>query len=201
MSVQKTPDQRSGINEDAIHWEEDLKPFARLPREPSQTPKQRVPALIPGLISLVLVLAACALVAKFINDNRPALSSISIGPTATFAIMMPTATEFVPPTATPYAAPTDTPIPQPTPAPGTSNDPIAIGATIKIVDTGPNGLNFRKSPARAAEKIRALPEGTLYEVVGGPQSADGLTWWQLKDPTDGTTGWGAADYMRAVPKQ
>jgi hypothetical protein len=201
MSVQKTPDRRGGTDEDAIHWEEDLKPFTRLPREPRREPKQRIPALIPGLISLVVVVVACGLAAKFVNDNRPALSNISIAPTATFAIITPTVTEYVPPTATPYAAPTDTPVPQPTAQPGVSNDPIAVGATIKIVDTGPSGLNFRKEPSRAAEKIRSLPEGNLYEVVGGPQSADGLTWWQLKDPTDGQTGWGAADYMRVVPQQ
>jgi hypothetical protein len=72
---------------------------------------------------------------------------------------------------------------------------------VKIVDTGPTGLNFRKTPARAGEKIRSLGEGNVYEVVGGPQQADGLTWWQLKDPSDGTSGWGAADYMKVVPPQ
>jgi hypothetical protein len=201
MSVQKMPDQRGGVDDKAIHWEEDLKPFSRLPREPRRTPRQRVPALIPGLISLVIVVAACGFVAKFINDNRPALSNIAMSPTSTFAIITPTATEFVPPTATPYAAPTDTPPAAPPTDVGITNDPITVGAQVKIVDTGPTGLNFRKEPSRSAEKLRTLPEGNIYEVIGGPQNADGLVWWQLKDPSDGTTGWGAADYMRVVARQ
>jgi hypothetical protein len=201
MSVQKAPDQRGGIDNGAIDWEEDLKPFTRLPREEKQTPRQRVPALIPGLISLVIIIGACAFVAKFVNDNRPALSNLALAPTATFAIITPTPTDLVPPTATPYMAPTDTPAAPTAAAAGTTNDPISVGAKVKIVDTGPTGLNFRKTPARAGEKIRSLGEGNVYEVVGGPQQADGLTWWQLKDPSDGTSGWGAADYMKVVLTQ
>jgi hypothetical protein len=201
MSVQKAPNQQGGVDENSIHWEEDLKPFTRLPREPRQEPRQRVPALIPGLISLLIVGGACLLGAKFVNDNRPALSSLSIAPTSTFAVITPTPTEDVPPTATPYQAPTDTPLPTTNAPAAASGEPISIGAKVKIVDTGPTGLNFRKAPARGAEKIRSLPEGSIYEVVSGPQSADGLVWWQLKDPSDGTTGWGAADYMRVVPAQ
>ena len=201
MSVQKAPDRRGGVDNKDIQWEEDLKPFTRLPREPRQSPRQRVPAIIPGIISLALVVGACYMAAKFANDNRPALSSITLPVTATTTVVKPTATDFVPPTATPYVAPTDTPPPTAASAAGTSNEPITVGAKIKIVDTGPTGLNFRKTPARAGEKIRALNEGNIYEVVGGPTSADGIVWWQLKDPTDGQSGWGSQDYMRVVPTQ
>jgi hypothetical protein len=198
MSVQKTPDQHGGVDNKAIHWEEDLKPFQRLPREERKTPRQRVPGIIPGLISLVIVVGACAFAFKFLNDNRPALTNFAIAPTATFAIITPTPTDYVPPTATPYVAPTDTPIP-PTPPPDANTGPISVGVKIKIVETGPNGLNFRKTPSRTGEKIRSLAEGSIYDVVGGPQNADGLVWWELRDPSDNTTGWGAADYMRVVP--
>lgn len=113
-------------------------------------------------------------------------------------IITPTATDFVPPTATPYTPPTDTP-PPPTPTVlAVSNDPIFVGAQVKVVDTGPNGLNFRREPNRSAERIRSLPEGSVYEVVGGPTDADGYTWWQLRDPSDGTTGWGAGIYLRRI---
>jgi hypothetical protein len=200
MSVQKAPDQRSGTDNGAIDWEEDLKPFTRLPREEKQTPRQRVPALVPGLISLVIIIGACALGIKFVNDNRPALSNLTLAPTATFVIITPTPTDYVPPTATPYMAPTDTPA-APTAEVAVTSAPISVGAQVKIVDTGPTGLNFRKEPARTAEKISALPEGSVYEVVGGPQQADSLTWWQLKDPASGQTGWGASDYMRVVSGQ
>lgn len=201
MSVQKAPDQRGGVDDGAIHWEEDLKPFTRLPREPRQSPRQRVPAIIPGLISLIVVVGACGYLAKLINDNRPALTNIALAPTTTFAVITPTATEYVPPTATPYVAPTDTPIPTAAAQGNANTTPISVGAKIKIIDTGPNGLNFRKTPSRSGEKIGSLPEGNIYDIVGGPQNADGLVWWQLKDPGSGQVGWGAADYMQVVPNQ
>ena len=198
MSVQKTPGRRGGVDQDAIHWEEDLRPFTRLPREPRHSARQKVPGWIPALVSLVLVGFACIVVVSFINSNRPALSTLALAPTATMMIVTPTPTEFVPPTATPYAPPTDTP-PPPTPTvPAVSNDPIIVGAQVKVVETGPNGLNFRKEPSTKAEKIRSLPEGAVYEVVGGPTDADGYTWWQLKDPSDGITGWGAGIYLRRI---
>ena len=197
MSVQKTPDRRGGFDQKAIHWEEDLRPFSRLPRESKRSPGQNVPAWIPALISLAVVSVACGLIATFINNNRPALTALQFAPTSTVAVVTPTATEFVPPTATPYAPPTETPAPPPTMLP-VSDEPIGVGAQVKIVDTGPNGLNFRREPTTQAEKIRSLPEGNVYEVIGGPASADGYLWWQLRDPTDGTTGWGAANYMRRI---
>jgi hypothetical protein len=195
MSVQKTPDRKGGIDDKKVQWEEDLKPFKRLPREPRTSPRQRVPAFIPALVSFALVGVACVLAASFINQNRPALNFTA--PTATIIIITPTATEFVPPTATPYIAPTETPLPTAAaPAEGAPAGGIVIGSKIVIVDTGGNGLNFRDGPSRTANKIRSLPEGSTYEVVGGPQQADSLVWWQLKDPTDGTVGWGAQNYMR-----
>jgi hypothetical protein len=197
MSVQKTPDRRGGFDNEKIQWEEDLKPFKRLPREPRVSAQQRVPAIIPMIVSFVLVALACGLAAAFINQNRPSLNFAA--PTATFQIVTPTATEVIPPTATPYVAPTETPIPQPIDAQLGLSGPISVGARVVIVDTGGNGLNFRREPSTSAEKIRSLPDGNVYEVVGGPQDNGGYTWWQLRDPADGTIGWGVQNYMRLAP--
>lgn len=197
MSVQKTPDRRGGFDEKQVQWEEDLKPFKRLPREPRDYPRQHVPAIIPMLISFALVGSACFLAALFINQNRPALNFAV--PTATIQLIIPTATEAIPPTATPYIAPTETPLPEPTPAAAAPTGPITIGMRVVIVGTGGNGLNFRREPSISAEKIRSLPEGTIYEVIGGPQPDGTYTWWQLRDPTDGAIGWGVQNYMRPAP--
>lgn len=195
------PDKPGGVNDKDIDWEQDLRPFTRLPRAPRETPRQATPAWIPALVSVALVLLVCGAAASFVNANRPAKLNIGLAPTATFAIATAVATERIPPTATPWTAPTNTPIPSPTPvptgAPGTSA--IRIGGYVKIINTGPTGLNFRKEPAVGGERIRGLPEGNVYEVVGGPANASDLIWWQLKD-TDGVTGWGAASYMQPVAK-
>jgi hypothetical protein len=148
------------------------------------------------LISFALVAIACGLAASFINQNRPALNFTS--PTATLVVITPTPTEDLPPTATPYVAPTETPLPQ-ADVPAAAGAGIAVGSKVTIVDTGGNGLNFREQPSRTANKIRSLPEGSVHEVIGGPQEADGLVWWQLKDPSDGVTGWGAQNYLKVAP--
>ncbi|MEO6061828.1 MAG: SH3 domain-containing protein [Thermoflexales bacterium] len=201
MSVQKSPDRRGGVDNSEIEWEQDLRPFTRLPREPRQTPRQAVPAWIPALVSAAFVLFLCGAAASFVNDNRPARLNLALGPTATFVIATTAPTERIPPTATPYVAPTDTPVPTALPgAPATPGAPsVRIGGYVRIVDTGPNGLNFRKEPSRTSERIRSLAEGSVFEVVGGPTSADGLTWWKLKD-ADGNVGWGASDYLQPAAK-
>jgi hypothetical protein len=149
------------------------------------------------LVSFGLVAVACALAAAFVNQNRPVLNFAA--PTATLQIIVPTATEDIPPTATPYVAPTETPLPQATAGALQPGGPISVGSRVVIVDTGGNGLNFRREPTTSAEKIRSLPDGNIYEVVGGPQDGGGYTWWQLKDPSDGTIGWGVQNYLRLAP--
>lgn len=196
MSVQRTPDRRG--NDGQIHWEEDLKPFSRLPRASARrAPAQAVPAWIPALVSLAAIALACAVAGSFFNNARQSLGAIVIVPTPTPTAPAATpTTRAVPATATPYVAPTDTPSPAtPTPEAGA----IRVGGFVRIIDTGPNGLNFRREASRNAEILRKLPENNVYEVTGGPTSADGLVWWRLKD-ADGTLGWGAATYLRAVPK-
>ncbi|MCS7088940.1 MAG: SH3 domain-containing protein [Thermoflexales bacterium] len=195
MTVQKTPDAPGEFDRERVHWEEDLRPFRRLPRAPRPNTQQPVPAIIPMLVSFALVSAACVGAVLFLNANRPALTVVL--PTATPRIITPTPTPYIPPTATPYIAPTATPEPTATPAPSPTQ--FGVGARVVIVNTGGGGLNFRRKPGLSGELIRRLPEGTTYEIVGGPEQVDGFIWWQLRDPTDGTIGWGVQNYMQLVP--
>lgn len=201
MSVQKTPpgrrNLRRSVNNQEIHWEEDLRPFSRLPREPKRPAAQKTPFWIPALVSALAIVFACALINNFFNSAKKSLSAVTIFPTPTLTAPAVAPTErALPATATPYVAPTDTPAPvTPTPA----ADAISVGGYVKIVDTGPNGLNFRKEPTTGAEKLGALPEGGVFLVVEGPASSGGITWWRLKN-TDGAQGWGASTYMQPTAK-
>ena len=189
MSVQRTPDRRGGNkDDDAIEWEEDLKPFSRLPRQKRQETRQRVPVWVPGVISAALVVVACGTAVNFINRSRPAITQAFTASTPTEAVVTLTPTEEFPPTATPYSAPTETPIPQ-VAVDTAKTGGIAVGGKVRVFDTG-SGLNFRKGPSRSAEAIKKLPDGTTLDVIGGPREADGFVWWQMKDP-QGTVGWGA----------
>lgn len=196
MSVQHTPDRRgSDRNDEAIHWEEDLKPFTRLPRDKRPERKQRIPSWVPGLISVALVAVACSMAVNFVNRSQPALNRAFAAATATSVSVSPTPTDEFPPTATPFMAATETPVPQPT-LDGASNVGITVGGKVKVFDTG-SGLNFRKGPSRNAELIKKLPDGDVLEVIGGPTQADNFIWWQMKD-SSGVVGWGVQTYLQAA---
>jgi hypothetical protein len=150
------------------------------------------------LISLVMIMPACLFVINWGSSFRPAAQVLI--PTATTVIITPTATQFVPPTATPYVAPTDTPPPT-APAPAAADaSGITVGGKVKVTGTGSaGGLNMRDQPSTSGALLRKLPEGNVYEVVGGPREADSYVWWQLRDPADGVTGWGAQRFLAPSP--
>jgi hypothetical protein len=115
--------------------------------------------------------------------GRSLLSSVTnaaSAPTVTPTIFRPTVT-LIP---TPTSAPTFTPTPQ-------VPDTIATGGYVVIA----NGVNFRKDASTTGQIIRTLGQGEVLEVIGGPQAANNLTWWQLRDP-NGAEGWAAQDYLK-----
>lgn len=73
---------------------------------------------------------------------------------------------------------------------------LAIGVSVRVAETGV-GLNLRAEPVVADDNILALvPDGTVLEVVGGPELAGEYTWWQLR-MSDGTEGWGVEQYLQS----
>ena len=191
MSIQKRPaGGNRGVDEDKIHWEEDLKPLTRLPREPRHDARQRAPAWIPGLVALSAILLACSFVYTAVQRNLPAtdqlIASLRATPTRVIATQVPT--DVVRPTATRYIAPTETPIPSPVPKAGA---PIAGALTIggyAKVDSGNVGARFRKAASVSGEQIGLLKEGGVFEILEGPVAAENYKWWKLKN-SDGTIGW------------
>jgi len=77
---------------------------------------------------------------------------------------------------------------------------LGIGATAMVAGTGGEGLKLRSGPALSSNAIGKNPDGTIVTVVGGPRSADGYTWWQIKSPIG--TGWSAGAWLRLTsPEQ
>lgn len=58
------------------------------------------------------------------------------------------------------------------------------------------GLYLRTGPGFDASVITTMPTGTICTVVSGPQSANGLTWYQVDTPYG--RGWAAGEYMTPV---
>jgi uncharacterized protein YgiM (DUF1202 family)/predicted secreted protein len=108
-----------------------------------------------------------------------------IPPTAT--PVPPAAT--TPPTPVATATPTRTPTRTPTLPPGV----FAIGETVRTTDV----VNLRASASTTGTILSQLPSGTVLTIVGGPTTASGYTWWQVRT-TAGTTGWVAGLYLARV---
>ena len=70
------------------------------------------------------------------------------------------------------------------------SDKFAIGDAIQVT----SAVNFRSAPTTSASVIALLQAGTTGTVVGGPQSANGYTWWQFRT-SGGTVGWSIQDSL------
>ncbi len=74
---------------------------------------------------------------------------------------------------------------------------IDIGARVMVVDVGDQQLNVRDNPGVTGTNIvLRVPEGAFFTIVGGPQQADGLTWWQIASVDNPSqVGWAASNYL------
>jgi Peptidase family M23/Bacterial SH3 domain len=77
----------------------------------------------------------------------------------------------------------------PTPPPTS----FSVGDKIQVAD-GP--LNVRSQPGVSGGLVGELATGTQMCVTGGPQSADGYTWYQIN--ASGTVGWIAGNFCTLV---
>lgn len=68
---------------------------------------------------------------------------------------------------------------------------LSVGrdAVVTLTARG-DSLRLRNAPSLSGRIVILLPNGTRVRVVGGPQSADGYTWWEIRTP-EGNIGWAA----------
>ncbi len=94
-----------------------------------------------------------------------------------------------PPTATPRPTATPTPSPPSLPSPTPETTPADAGsATFKVGDIAINvndgPVNLRRTPGylnkSASDRIALVPAGARVEILAGPATADGLTWWRVR---------------------
>ena len=69
--------------------------------------------------------------------------------------------------------------------------PPSVGSVVTVSYTSGSGLNLHSSTSRSSTVVKALPEGTQMNVIGGPVSSEGYVWWNLRGVVGGTqyTGW------------
>ena len=202
MSIQKQPvGDKRGVDEDKIHWEEDLKPFTRLPRESHDPIAQRSPVWIPALVALAAILLSCSFAYSALQRNLPAanelIAALRVTPTRSIATQVPT--DVVRPTATRYLAPTDVPPTSPptqTPKPGAVPVvPLTVGGYARVAASA----RLRKTTSPSGDLIATISAPIVLPVQEGPVTAEGYTWWRLKY-TDGSSVWTIEPNLDGAPK-
>ncbi len=131
---------------------------------------------------VIVLLIAVVFISLWNPFTPPTQPTVEIIPTVTPAL----------PTVAPF--PTATPTPRPTPTPSVPTE-IEIGGYVKVVNTGDTGLRFRWGGGEDYITKKIINDGTILKVLGGPEEADGTTWWRLEDPAeedeDLKIGWAA----------
>jgi hypothetical protein len=129
--------------------------------------------------------------AQVVPTNPTAVVNIIFAPTPTALVLItpdPTATPTVPPSGS-------------LSTPG-SNAQIKVGDYVQISGTGGDGLRVRSGAGTGNAPLFLGMESEVFQVIGGPQNADGITWWNLAAPYDDTRkGWAASNYLTVVAKK
>jgi hypothetical protein len=80
-------------------------------------------------------------------------------------------------------------------APGSpSPSPAASRGRLKVTNTEGQGANLRQRPSTTAPVVGSVAEGTILDLVGTDQQAEGRTWSNVRQP-GGPTGWIAAELL------
>ena len=130
----------------------------------------------------VIVLLILVVIISFPSLFRPS-------PQPTMEII-PTITPSLP---TPVPFPTATPTPKPTSTPSVPTE-ISVGGYVKVIGAEVDQLSYRSGPGLNFARLSIVKDGTILEVLEGPEEADGYTWWRLEDE-DGFIGWAADDWL------
>lgn len=76
---------------------------------------------------------------------------------------------------------------------------LAIGRTARIVGTEGRTLRARAEPGTNAAIIARFPVTAKLTIIGGPQSVDGLNWWQVRGPQG--EGWCSGEFMEVEQEE
>jgi hypothetical protein len=57
------------------------------------------------------------------------------------------------------------------------------------------GLNLRVDPGSGAARVKTVRDGAVLEIVGEDRQADDRTWRNVRDPSDGATGWVVSQFL------
>ena len=85
-------------------------------------------------------------------------------------------------------------IPAVAPSPGTAALPVAV-PRVRVVGAGADEVNLRAEPSMSGARLKGLADDTELELLGDDVEADGRIWRNVRDPTDRSEGWVAAEFL------
>lgn len=168
------------------------------------------PPLLTLVLALVLLAASAALALILALRGEPAAAPLAPvieiveGAANDDALAAPTATPSPPAVQVILAAETPERLILEGPAIPTviitdTPAPLSVGLRAAVYGVGVDKLNIRNSPSLGGSQVLFREsEGKLFDIIGGPQEADGFTWWQVRDPQFQVEGWAVAIYLRTV---
>lgn len=130
--------------------------------------------------------------AQFVPVDRPAPVTARATPT------------FVRQTTTPFIASSSTPastrVPTSTPIQGSETSQsgaFKIGDRVEVATKGGARLTIRNRPSQSGSVVTRINAGTRLSIIGGPQTADGYQWWQVRSSS--FSGWAAENWLVRIP--
>lgn len=136
-----------------------------------------VPAAV--LVAVGVAAGVVGLVELLTGDDGPARPPVTIATSTPAGTPRPTVATTATTTTTPAAG---------TQASGR----FKAGDSVLVQGAG-DCLNIRSAPGRSAQIVTCVTDGTRLSIQGGPETADGLTWWKVSgDPGE---GWAAEDFL------
>ncbi|HUS14791.1 MAG TPA: SH3 domain-containing protein [Chloroflexia bacterium] len=153
-------------------------------RDPAYEDERRTRTVLAGSVLVALAVAAG------VFWRPPPAPVATILPPPTLAAVVPLV-----PTNTPRPAPTAVPTAVPTPAPLV----LALGANVQVKGLNGGTLNVRQNPGLKGRVVGRFTSGTRGQIKAGPQTADGVEWWQITGwDKVGTLGWVSAKFIEPV---
>jgi hypothetical protein len=139
------------------------------------------PSAVVGLALAVFVVVGVSWMAAPRRLDRP------VALAAAETVVQAPVTELGPTVVPTPIPPPSTPVPEPTP----------VVERVKVAGTLGAGVNLRAKAGEKGQRLKSMPEGSVLEIIGADQTADGLTWRNVRDAS-GASGWMAAKFLARV---
>ena len=75
---------------------------------------------------------------------------------------------------------------------------LRVGSTARVSGTQGAGLRVHAAPLVSSQQIGSLSEGTAVQVLQGPVTADGYSWYQVSSATLPSAGWVVGGALSAM---